>query len=100
MPFLQGNHFSASGLNITGSLVDVIATIETLTGVSNVVAKKMYISNGSVVNKVMLNDNPYWCDMLLSGGSYVLNYDAGDVYVSHLYLQNASGSKLDVNIIY
>lgn len=100
MPFLQGNHFSASGLNITGSLVDVIATVEALTGASTIVAKKLYISNGSVVNKVMLNSNTYWCDMLPTNGSYVLNYDAGDVYISHLYLQNASGSKLTIDMIY
>lgn len=100
MSFLHGKHFSASGINITGSTVDIISTVETLTGASNIVAKKMFISNGSVINKVKINGDSYWSDMLLSSGSYSLNFEAGDVLISHLYLQNASGSKLTLDIIF
>jgi hypothetical protein len=98
--FLHGNHFSASGINISGSTVDVIATVEGLTGASNIVAKKLFISNGSVINKVMLNSNSYWCDMINTSGSYSLSFGAGDVLISNLYLYNASGSKLTVDMIY
>jgi len=96
-----GNHFSASGINISGSTVDVISTIETLTGKTNVAVKKIYLTTGSSPNKVMINGNSYWSDILYSStGSYVFATDMGDILISHLYLQNATGSKLSLDVIY
>jgi hypothetical protein len=100
MSYLHGNHFSASSLDISGSTVDVIETVKTLTGKDSIIVKKLFISNGSVVNKVMLNGNTYWSDLLLTSGSYSLNFEAGDVLISKLYMQNSTGSKLVLDLIY
>jgi len=99
--FLQGDYWSGSGIYLSGSAHDLITVVETSTGRSPVIAKKiMRLCSGSSPMSVKINNGAWSAVTPNDSGSYILSTGAGDVMASHIYVQQGSASGLDLAIIY
>jgi hypothetical protein len=96
---IGGNYFSFTS-GSSGSGTDLIQRAETLTGMSDIVAKKLtLITSGSLAFRI--NNVP--ADSTLfrdTDGLYKLSLDAGDVYVSSLVVTQTSACPVFVAMVF
>jgi len=94
-----GKYYSTiitTGSEVYGS--DLFDTIETDLGISPVTAKKLtVVSSGSL--SVQLNDSGTYYVLSDYSGSYLLQLNAGDVYVNSLKIKEG-GRTIFVEIVY